>query len=428
MKSALAKLLEYPHRAVFNKSPQAVLAFTLNRDGGLTWTVFDRVLTVVTPAKTYTYDLSAFTIGSLISRLKVDKFTVAYQPSTLFARSATVLVDAKGDTSESNGDRVMGYTSILWALYAAYSAELVRAKEQVVQAIRQMIIWQSEGEWTDVWGSLFGISREENETDAVYASRIPKEAFRLRVNKYAIELAIRDLTGRKVFIGETWPDMFRLDESVLSGSSRFPSGEEYRYGYIQPVAKELFDWDGVLDVIERNKAAGVVVLPPRVEITEFVNASLRGLIRFGIQANFGALVFADDAARLDVMELGNTYPNRNWRLRIDADWVITPPGHLMVDAGLGILDEFQGNFLIYDDQVVFTPIREDELAPIGVNFNGWSPSRTWSDDDTWKSRGGPVPYSAQVRIDHTIEDIPFVTTVDALHEFVHITMPGSVNG
>src|SRR5690606_20140741 len=118
--------------------------------------------------------------------------------------------------------------------------------------------------------------------------RIPQEAFRLRVNKYAIEKAIHDLTGVRVFIRETWPDMFRLDESRLSGRHRLVNGDQWRYGYIQPVASGLFDWTGVLDIIERNKAAGVIVLPPLVEVVDYVDAMLDGTISLGIAAHYGS--------------------------------------------------------------------------------------------------------------------------------------------
>lgn len=405
MKTTIARLLPHPHRAVFDKSADEALAFTINRDGGLLWSIAEHQLTVVTADRTYQYDLSLFTVGSLINRLKADRFTVAYHTSILFGRSAMVLIESSGDTNTSNGDRVMGFTSILWALYSAYSIELRRAKLQVVQAIRQMIIWQSEGEWTDVWGSLFGISRDEAEADPHYANRIPREAFRLRVNKYAIEMAIRDLTGRKVFIGETWPDMFRLDESKLSGTSRFVSDEQYRYGYIQPLAKELFDWDGVLEVIHRNKAAGVIVLPPRVEVSYFVDSALAGLIKYGILAHYGAIVRIDDGVRLDVMSLGNASYNRNWRVKIDFTWAITPPDHLSGTTALGILDEWDEEFILYGEPSFqpLTPIREDERTPVGVNFNNWSVPRKWSDGDTWASRGASVPRHAQVAIEHTTE-------------------------
>mgnify|MGYP001564120939 CR=1 FL=1 len=397
MISTLKRILKHPHRAVFDKSPDAESAFRFSWPAGdMTWTVSDGTMTVVVPAQTFIYDLSQYTVGSLINRLRVDRFEVGYDTARLFSRSATVLLDATGGSAISNGNLVTGYTSLLWALYASYALELKRAKEQVVQALRQMIIWQSEGEWTDVWGALFGVGRNSGEADPGYATRIPKEAFRIRVNKYAIELAIRDLTGQRVMVEETWPDMFRLDESTLSSRYRFPSADQYRYGYLQPTAKALFDWTGVLEVIERNKAAGVIVLPPRVEVSYLVDGRLDGTIDYGILAAYGAYVTGNDSVRLDWMQLGNSAPHRNWRAGVSTNWVINVPDHLRGLIVSGLLDERQGIYILFgtDGFKPMTPIRESELVPIGVNFNNWSRGRKWSDGDKWTTRGASVPRSA----------------------------------
>jgi hypothetical protein len=427
--STLKRLLKHPHRAVFDKSPDAGVAFLLHRDGGLSWSVFDGQMTVTTPARTYSYTLASYTIGSLINRLKVDGFDPVQPSFAFFGRSALILVEGEGDTNNSNGDQVMAFRSMLWALYSAYAPELRIAKEQVVQAIRQMIIWQSEGEWTDVWGNLFGISRDDAELDPRYAARIPKEAFRLRVNKYAIEMAIRELTGRKVFIQETWPDMFRLDESRLSGTSRFPSADQYRYGYIQPFARELFDWTGVLEVIERNKAAGVIVLPPLVQISELVQGRLDGTTMMGILAAYGALVKTNDDVRLDWMELGNAFPSRNWRVRIYDQWAFHNDLPLDGTIWAGMSEEQPARSLLYGtpDFHPLTPIRTDELTPIGVNFNNWSRGRKWSDGDTWANRGGSVPRRAQGKMESETESLPFVVASNEFHAFVHNTLPGNVS-
>ena len=428
--SMLRRLLKHPHRAVFDKSPDSGVAFLLNRDGGLSWSVDDGRMNVATPVRTYSYDLGLYTIGSLINRLKVDGFNPTEPSFTFFGRSALILVEGSGDTAKSNGDQVSAFRSMLWSLYAAYAPELRIAKAQVVQAIRQMIIWQSEGEWTDVWGNLFGISRDDAEIDPHYAARIPKEAFRLRVNKYAIEMAIRELTGRKVFIQETWPDMFRLDESRLSGTSRFPSAEQYRYGYIQPFARELFDWTGVLEVIERNKAAGVIVLPPLVQISDLVEGQLDGTTLYGILAAYGSLVKTNDDVRLDWMELGNAFPSRNWRVRIFDQWAYHNDLPLDGTVWAGMSEEQPGRYLLYGtpDFHPLTPIRTDELTPIGVNFNNWSRGRKWSDGDTWASRGGSVPRHAQIKMESETESIPFVVASNQFHAYVHQTLPGDIAG
>lgn len=316
IKSVLSKLIRYPHGAVFDKSPDAGVAFHINHPDGLIWSIVDEVLTVKMPSVTTEYHLSRYTIGSLIAALQYDGVQVAKPSAYFFGRSSRVLLDGNGDASKPGGDALLGFKSDLWVTFAAFAAELRLAKLQVTEALKQMIITQAEGEWLDLWGSLYDVQRLPGEPDSDYQKRIPEEAFRLRVNKFAIEKAILDITGNRIHLREAWSRMFRLDSSRMSGTHRLVSGEEWRYGYIQPYAKGLFDWGNALEVIERNKAAGVIVFQPVAEIDRYVDAHLDGTISFGVAATAGAWVRPTFDFRLDYLQLSQTQPHRNWTASI----------------------------------------------------------------------------------------------------------------
>lgn len=265
--TALQRLLKYPHAAVFDKAPAAELALRLRHPDGASWRVADGVLTASAAGTDWSYDISSHTVGSLAAALDVDGFEVAYLSPEFAARGASVLVEGAGDEALSNGDHLTAFTSPLWAIMSGYASEVREAEYQSEQALRQMVITQAEGEWLDLWGALYSEARLPGESDAAYAPRIPKEAFRIRVNGMAIEQAVKDRTGRDIEIREPWRMMFALDKSALSGGDHFPDERYYSYFVIHPVAREAFDWSGPLSVINRNRPAGIEVYSPSVEFS-----------------------------------------------------------------------------------------------------------------------------------------------------------------
>lgn len=262
--TALRRLLKYPHQAVFDGSPVAELAFRLQHEDGASWSVGDRVFTAKAGALEVTHDLRQFTVNQLVNQLMADGFTIV-SPSPRFSGiSSLVLVDGSGSQNVSNGDHVTAYTSLLWVLLNGYAGEVLDAEEQVRQALLQMVITTASGEWLDLWGALYGVPRNPGESDAHFVPRIPREAFRVRNNARAIELAIRDATGFDVRIKEPWTNIFKLDGSLLSGPDKFYDGETIGYHLIQPVAREAIDWPSVRGVIEKNRAAGVMIVSPHL--------------------------------------------------------------------------------------------------------------------------------------------------------------------
>jgi len=306
MDNALYRIIDYPHAPVFDKSPHEVLALRVRHPSGSAWEVLDGVLTMTVGTAKTSYDLSALTIGQLADRLSADGFEVLAENSEIGSRSALLLLRGSNSQSNSNGDHLYAYTSLLWCLYAAYGGELDHAEYQIVQAIRQMVMTQAEGYWLDVWGTLYGISRPAGMADDQYQSMIPAEAFRLRVNAHAIEQAILDATGWDVRIEEPWKEIFTLDQSILSGPDRLYDGERYGYHLIRPTARQVIDWDKVIPIIERNRAAGVLICSRIVYHGAYIDAS--GMVEIATRnvRLSRAIDLYDDRALLDYMAIEDT--------------------------------------------------------------------------------------------------------------------------
>lgn len=315
-KTTLQRLLRYPH-GVFDRRPQAELAIRIRHIAGCAWTVADEVLTlsVAGGAEVHTYDLTDRTLVQLAMDVVDDGFEVPYLSPTLRSLGAAVLVEGAGDQDRSNGDHLQAFTSLLWVVLSAYAREIREAGVQREEALRQMVIPQAEGYWLDVWGQLYGIGREAGETDGQYAPRIPEEAFRLRVNALAIEKAILDLTGMDVRIREPWRNMFRLNESRLSGSDRLYDGSNYGYHLLQPVSMSTdVDWARVIPIIHRNRPAGVQVLRPRMELSTWVDGRLRGNVWAGGRTAYVTRASAWQNVALGWMVLDQDDLVRNYRV------------------------------------------------------------------------------------------------------------------
>lgn len=276
--STLKRLLGSLHEAVFDTSPDKGIAFFVRHPDGVSWAVSEEKLTATVNGYSKTYDLSQFTVGQLAGQMTIDGFQVANLQPEFAGLSASVLLEGSGNTRDSNGDRLYAFRDLLRALFGGYARELRAAKAAKAEALKQMVITQAEAEWLNLWGALYNTPRPAGMTDAKYQPLIPAEAFRLRVNGYAIEKAIFDLTGQVVHIEEPWNDMFRLDSSRLSSLHKFYDGNSIGPHLIRPVADQAIDWTGILDIIERNKAGGVLVLPPEERNRTWIKDPLAGII------------------------------------------------------------------------------------------------------------------------------------------------------
>lgn len=388
--TALQRLLKYPHAAVFDVAPASELAFRLRHASGASWAIADRVLTATAGALVVSHDLRQYTVDGLATALTADGFTIESLSAKFSGMSAVVLVEGLGDQSQSNGDHIMGFTSLLWVLLSGYADELLGAKEQVRHALLQMVIGTADGEWLDLWATLYDVPRLHGETDAALRVRIPREAFRARNNARAIELAIRDATGFDVRIEEPWREIFQLDNSELSGSAKFQDGQRVGHHLIQPMARQYVDWSTILPVIDRNRAAGVLVLPPIVRYTAHLVAADTVVLSGLLEQNFchsryedRALLDYSDIEEVSIQNYACRYrreilhssssaiPNKIWS---DIPWFIGDWSSTYVSTS-----QHQRDYRVY-----YT----------SLDYGGdWSGVRTWATADSSWADFSPAIYS-----------------------------------
>jgi len=193
------KLLGYLHR-VFDKGPDAFVALRVHYAGDLAWSVADGVLTLTVvggPGTSASYDLSQHTLDSLVNAIAARAgFQVTFADRDRLKLSALVLLDGAGDQSQPNGDAILGYTSILWAIMEAYSVQLQVLRDQVGNMLLQMSTKTASDIWLDELGSYYGVPRDNSESDALYGQRIIAQTLRPISNNVAIERAIEALTGQ----------------------------------------------------------------------------------------------------------------------------------------------------------------------------------------------------------------------------------------
>lgn len=435
--STLKRLLGSLHAAVFDTSPDSGLAFFIRHPDGVAWSVLDETLTATVNGQSKSYKLNTMTVGQLAGQLVLDGFEVTGLQPEFSGLSASVLLDGAGNTLNSNGDRLYAFRDLLRSLFGGYARELRIAKEQIGEALKQMVITQAEGEWLDLWGALYNTPRKYGQTDAVYAPLIPQEAFRLRVNGFAIEKAIFDLTGQKVHIEEPWGFMFRLDESKLSSTHRMYDGASVGYHLIRPVADKAINWDGILDIIERNKAAGVIVLPPEERNRAYVNDPLAGNILFQHWMIMARLIQYSFIPRLDdTLVLSNYDMERNYLTAItslqmlsslvdEVNGIMVPaaPSHIL---GYGPAIYPQDTQIFRNYTGYFGPEVVMAYPTDMKTWRGsgkWTGGKTWSKPYAWRVFSRATSYSSTSFTDATVDG----TTFFAMSTGADWTVPDSWN-
>lgn len=267
-----AKLLSYLHR-VFDKDPGPFLALRLRYDGGMTWRVQDGVLTTTVAGGSgegHVVPLDGLSVADLATFFAAKPgYSVPYVDGSQLSRlSALALIDASGDINTSNGDHLYGYTSVLWSKLEAFAVELTRAREQIVQMLRQMSTTTADGEWLDEIGGYYAVPRLAGESDQSYGPRIIAEVLRPRANNVAMEEAIKVFTGQDARVtdvtlyGPTFPlyngNITRNSVYTHSASAIPVYGlfdVEYRYDLVNGGDIEQFA-ETVRGVIDRLRDAG----------------------------------------------------------------------------------------------------------------------------------------------------------------------------
>ena len=250
---------------VFDKEPVAVLALRIRSPLGLRWRVKDRVLSVMRPGlPDLLLGLEGRSIAQLRDALEAAGVQIAYhadEPEVL-VQGALSLVEGQGDQDKSNGDWLVAYTSILYAWADAVGRYLDLARADIPEALKQLVVPTSEGFWSELWASHFGLARRRNEPDARLNYRTAYEWRRPRSTPLAIQLNIKNLLGADVRVREPWQEMFALSESALSGGDHMPDAHEFCYHTAQIVSSDYLDWAEVMVEAEADRPAGTLYLPP----------------------------------------------------------------------------------------------------------------------------------------------------------------------
>lgn len=415
--SMLKRLLGSLHRAVFDTSPVSAVAFFIRHADGVSWSVADDRLVATVTNYSKSYDLSQLTLGQLAGQLVIDGFEVSGLSAELAGLSASVLLEGDGNTQQSNGDRLFAFKDdLLRSLFGGYARELRTAKAQIPEALKQMVITTSENEWLDLWGALYNVKRKAGVSDADYAPLIPKEAFRLRVNSYGIEQAILDETGYRVHIEEPWSDMFRLDMSKLSSTHKFYDGSSVGYHLIRPVADKAIMWDGIIDIIERNKAAGVIVLPPEERNRTYLRDPLAGAFWIQMSALWSRWVKPNRSYRLDeTLSLSNTTIERNYKASITSLQILSSVCHLngiFLPASLSHILGFGPAIYPQEYQVkpyhtgFFRPTLIQTYPDIRKKWRGggkWVGYQTWGRTYEWQIKSRMTSLHSHFFVDATVD-------------------------
>jgi len=263
------KLLGYLYGA-FDRDPDAATVMTLTHPDGVTWSVAGRRLVVntETDAPLADIDLSSGTV--LQAAVQLAQVGVGVRLKSAFSGlSALVLVDGAGTESVFT-NVVRGHRSVLWALMDSYATEVQAAADSVPQALLQARMHTADGYWLDFWGGYFNVVRRPSQNDSDYLAWIVAETLRKKSNKYAIESTILATTGSQTVITEPWQSILRLDASQLSGSHALHDGVVAGYHLIRPRIPASSNWRDVMAVIDKTRAAGVVVSHPVLVIPPIV--------------------------------------------------------------------------------------------------------------------------------------------------------------
>lgn len=163
----------------------------------------------------------------------------------------------------STDDKTKTNTAILSVL----DTELNDSENDAVSTNVLMSLDTSTGEWLDTYGNLFGVLRQDNETDDSYRSRIKGYITLSRGTIPAIKSAIQNFLNdysSYINIYEPFNNVFFLNSSHLNGADSF-LGEYYTTAVIDCQFTNTFPIT-IADTINKFKAAGV-----SVKMTRFPN-------------------------------------------------------------------------------------------------------------------------------------------------------------
>lgn len=159
----------------------------------------------------------------------------------------------KTESSANSGT----YKGVLHALKS-----IVKTTEnELLENTKSMFLSSAKGPFLDLYGAWVGVKRNTSEADDDYRKRVIKEITRGRATISNIIVGVKDELGDSVGVSiyETWRNIFILNQSLLNGPD-YLMGKYYRYAVIEVTLDKYVPQDKLVKLIDKYKAAGVMVL------------------------------------------------------------------------------------------------------------------------------------------------------------------------
>ncbi len=156
--------------------------------------------------------------------------------------------------------RLVDKTEANAAILAAIDDELKLTEADAISSRLDESLETATGKWLDEYGDIFGVVRQDNETDTAYRARIIQYILLDRGTIPAIKKAILAFLGDPntyVNIYEPFNNIFFLNQSKLNGKDHI-LGEYYTTAVIDIFFANNFPY-AVIDVVKKFKPAGVTV-------------------------------------------------------------------------------------------------------------------------------------------------------------------------
>jgi hypothetical protein len=400
--------------------PRAVLALRLRAAGGLRWRIADDTLTLIRPDMAdLALPLAGVTVQDLADGLATvgSGIEVAYASEDPDIRhlSALALIPGEGDQDRSNGDHIHAFTRPDWAWLGAVGRWIERARADLPEALKQLVLPTSEEEWSDYWASYFGLVRRAGEQDAHLNMRTAYEWRRPRSNPHAIAQNIRVLHGVEVTVREPWREMMVLSGSEVSGDHHLPNASEFIYHWAQLRSPDFIDWAPIMAEAEQDRPAGTLLLPPvtagRALLVEWDGG---GGVDLGITTTIGDEIRDYDGHILDfTLSLSDTFAIPAPSLGIydtqgysavneqdpgPLDWFRTiAVGEITLSEAppLGDLQaHLAGGRMLAEDGDPMALSGDDALSDYDYHL-GWAPIDEWLEASLALSVVGPLDYPPQ---------------------------------
>lgn len=151
--------------------------------------------------------------------------------------------------------------SIHNGILGGISKKVTDVLNDLLDSKKESYLDSATGEFLDKWGSFVGLTRRPGEEDDSYRERIKKYIMVLRGTIPAIKDALYDYFGDHntvINIYEPYVDIFYTNRSLLNSDS-YLQGDYYRYGIIDISIDRPFDYNAIMEVINKFKPAGVIV-------------------------------------------------------------------------------------------------------------------------------------------------------------------------